>query len=698
MTLPIEKWLENTWPIEKAFLKELPFLAKKPVAKKIKLNGGKFAVIVTIKVKVDFPAKGPVCDVSEIEDVCFFLLPDYPLQKGAVLLRHDFPPVPHLSSRKDSFREVCLTRRASNDWWCGKTVLDLAKDVYDWLCDAAAGTLIKEGDPFEPLIASGKSPVILSSQKALEECAKHEGIWETTSNLTIGKDGNAARFIVGKEGDIPTQVWYQEHEQTSLWLDRPSNAPELLNMMLKVGFDTERIGYWINKNKKLLLVVGIKRPHKVLGKAGSNEWVAFEMERGKIAEKSTWTIKPHLVLEGFSPSIARATSAFDDNRKEVIIIGAGALGSEIAEALARAGIVNITIIDNDRLLPHNLARHTLSSNDIGEFKADALVSKINSFFETDISNAIKDDFLELPLEKLKELFEKADCIIDCSASIAVQLRLSDTLPRNKPLFSGFQINAGKGTVFLYSPDVRVGMHNMLKATLATRFRDMPLISDWLVETGDTVVIGGGCSSVTSKISSGLVKFGAGWLSDKIAKITNSEKWPDKVMIELLENNSESKKIEVHNVEFGNSTTVETGDWIVLTSEYVVNEINKLSETAFPDETGGALIGRVDRQRKVIYITDAWKAPVGSYATRTGFSRGLAGLKTKIAMLEKDTNEYLSYVGEWHSHPPLNQPELSSIDTPTANRMAVELEKDRMPAVCLITNGKEWKTHVVEQRK
>jgi hypothetical protein len=67
------------------------------------------------------------------------------------------------------------------------------------------------------------------------------------------------------------------------------------------------------------------------------------------------------------------------------------------------------------------------------------------------------------------------------------------------------------------------------------------------------------------------------------------------------------------------------------------------------------------------------------------------------MLEKDTNEYLSYVGEWHSHPPYTGSALSSVDSQTAKRMAAELSNDRIPAVCLITDTQNWDTHVVENK-
>ena len=46
-------------------------------------------------------------------------------------------------------------------------------------------------------------------------------------------------------------------------------------------------------------------------------------------------------------------------------MGAGALGSQVIITLARSGFGNWTIVDEDDLLPHNLARHALNGFYVG---------------------------------------------------------------------------------------------------------------------------------------------------------------------------------------------------------------------------------------------------------------------------------------------------------------------------------------------
>jgi molybdopterin/thiamine biosynthesis adenylyltransferase len=696
MRAPVNDWISN-WETERNLIAKLPFVVGKPSISLEKIYEQELHCVF-VDIKVDFPANGPVCKIKPVESPAIVLPRSFPNDPPYVLIRHDFPQAPHLSSRKNKYRSICLTRQDNHDWWQGKTFGGLIKDIYDWLCDAAAGKLIKDNDPFEPLIASGSLPVEINSKEAQQNCAKHEGSWRTYSEILPVQNRTHFRFRVSGKGDVPTQVWYQEQEQVELWLDPPSDVEELLNMAKKVGFDSDRIRYWIERGKKqLLLVFGIKRPREVLGRLNPEEWIAFFLTRDKAKERCKWKISTHFVLESFNKEIAAVTSGFENKQKNVLIIGAGAIGSEIAESLVRSGTVKLTIIDNDSLRPHNLARHTLDARDLGEFKSESVAAKLNSMFSVVLCKPITRDFLAITTEEAKEIIKDNDLVINASASLAVQSRLSEVMPSGIAAITCFQINRGSGTVMLFSPNVNVAHLDMCEAMLITRMKDVPIINRWFEETGEAINIGGGCRSITSKIAGSIVKFGSGWLADKVLRYLNDdEKMPKEAFAEILEYNYDGNgKVNDILIKIESSFKVDSGDWKIITNASVIDKINQLAEAGFPNETGGIMIGRLDRQKKVAIITDAWKAPNDSKFTTTGFSRGLAGLKNKIAMLEDDTNDYLSYVGEWHSHPPACGTGLSSVDSPTAKRMAKELEQDRVPAICLITNSKDYATHVVK---
>ena len=62
----------------------------------------------------------------------------------------------------------------------------------------------------------------------------------------------------------------------------------------------------------------------------------------------------------------------DLSKKCVAIVGLGSVGSKVAVSLARAGVRNFIILDDDVLGPENLVRHQLTWRSVGLHKADAL--------------------------------------------------------------------------------------------------------------------------------------------------------------------------------------------------------------------------------------------------------------------------------------------------------------------------------------
>ena len=69
---------------------------------------------------------------------------------------------------------------------------------------------------------------------------------------------------------------------------------------------------------------------------------------------------------------ARGGDGVDFQRRSVIIIGCGSLGGYVAHFLSRAGVTDLTLIDNDRLEWANLGRHILGADSVSKWKAEAL--------------------------------------------------------------------------------------------------------------------------------------------------------------------------------------------------------------------------------------------------------------------------------------------------------------------------------------
>lgn len=108
--------------------------------------------------------------------------------------------------------------------------------------------------------------------------------------------------------------------------------------------------------------------------------------------------------------------------KHVLLLGAGALGSVIAEKLARAGLGRLTVIDQDVLEPGNLARHACNISQVGATKAGAvcsLVRQVNPYTK------VKGHVFRLGSAMggsriLAEEYADCDLIIDATAEVGVQ--------------------------------------------------------------------------------------------------------------------------------------------------------------------------------------------------------------------------------------------------------------------------------------
>lgn len=100
----------------------------------------------------------------------------------------------------------------------------------------------------------------------------------------------------------------------------------------------------------------------------------------------------------------------------VAICGLGGLGSNIAVALARAGIGKLILIDFDRVDITNLHRQQYKANQIGKYKTDALsenLTEITPFVEIEPHTAYvtQDNAVELLSEAavVCEAFDNAEC-------------------------------------------------------------------------------------------------------------------------------------------------------------------------------------------------------------------------------------------------------------------------------------------------
>jgi hypothetical protein len=107
--------------------------------------------------------------------------------------------------------------------------------------------------------------------------------------------------------------------------------------------------------------------------------------------------------------------------KRVLLLGCGALGSWIGEAIARAGAATLHVLDNGIVKPGLLARQNFRLQDIGTNKAKALAARLKLIARISCEAFPREThaFLTEQPERLAQY----DVIVDCTASGLFQMQL-----------------------------------------------------------------------------------------------------------------------------------------------------------------------------------------------------------------------------------------------------------------------------------
>ena len=92
-------------------------------------------------------------------------------------------------------------------------------------------------------------------------------------------------------------------------------------------------------------------------------------------KRKTRSIQPVLSIRATTLSARKLKMRVLGTRK-VAIVGCGSIGSKIAVLLARAGVKDFVLVDDDLLLPENMIRHDLDWREIGTHKVESVARRI----------------------------------------------------------------------------------------------------------------------------------------------------------------------------------------------------------------------------------------------------------------------------------------------------------------------------------
>ena len=128
---------------------------------------------------------------------------------------------------------------------------------------------------------------------------------------------------------------------------------------------------------------------------------------------------------------AELQARFDAGR--VAVCGLGGLGSNVAIALARAGVGHLHLIDFDRVDLSNLNRQQYTAGQLGQYKTDALRDTLGQIAPY---CAVRTDTLRVTEENLADLLAEDEIICECfDRAEAKAMLVSGVLERfpEKPL-------------------------------------------------------------------------------------------------------------------------------------------------------------------------------------------------------------------------------------------------------------------------
>jgi hypothetical protein len=339
----------------------------------------------------------------------------------------------------------------------------------EWLQAAAAGELISPGEPFElpEFPCSGPTFGFDEDNERYAFWSNHLRAVGTATIATITPLTMVVREFRQRDACVlpprwGTRITELDRIDDAFWLTlprmpviHPYDVPATWGALratadaMGVGFDGklrsmyERL-YAAKSSDASLLCVGFPIPKTYDGPPNQMHWQPLVLPAlcqaaadtaGSSSFDVTWSRMLAGPLANACPlswgksenwserQLAVRGALFEGLRRaRVLVIGAGALGSIVAELLVRAGVNDVFICDFEDLEVGNLRRHVLSLASAGYGKAMALCVHLN-----DVSPYARVRYSPLMFPNLgadAQAVAQSDVVIDCTASDDVAQRLS----------------------------------------------------------------------------------------------------------------------------------------------------------------------------------------------------------------------------------------------------------------------------------
>lgn len=650
--------------------------------------------IVLLEVEVELPQHVHHA-IERRERIAAVFTPGVDSIPEVLALRADFPQVPHLNLRTyEHPKSICLYDESPREVMLRWTPLLFIERIRQWLNLTAKGELHQGDQPLEPLLLSNAGTIVLPDA-AYEHLTSAENL--PVFVYRVSSDSDPDWMLIARPADSEANQDKPPFVAMGFICGltihgvirrQPINVSELASLVKDSGMDLiaqlrDRLKGWCQESGQIerclescpILIIALPKARKAGGYPEEVEVWAFVCDKklvdvgvdiglwsisgGKIGlhieldEKQRGDNVPVLPLRpvhSFSRKAAATLSGMPvpDNNK-IVLIGVGALGSHFFLNAVRAGLGQWTIVDNDRLLPHNLARHALDGRAVGFFKAKCLSLLSNDMMDDDaFSVAIIADVLS-PGEKEQELaaaMVDANVIVDASASISVARYLALDVVSQARRVSTFFSPSGNASVFLMEDQERRSPLDIIEMQYYREIAKSNHLEDHFTLSEQPLRYGQSCRDLTLRIPQDTVTLHAalssGALKRKLGRPT--------AFGGIWTLDSDSQHVTFTSVHIFPLVDMGYGDWSIRTDEAFLARLSDLRAGKLPNETGGVILGAHDMQRRIVYLVDTISSPPDSEEWPNVYIRGCKGLAAEVRRIETRTGGNLTYIGEWHSHP------------------------------------------------
>jgi len=684
------------------------------------------------------------------------------LAPKAQSLRPDFPKdLPHLNpTPPEGLPDLCLARAGLQAIYERSGVGGVVRRLCKWLRDAKTGSLLAQGWELVPRFSSRRPIIGLLHAAAFQELAASQGekmghAAGVTRVERIGANIQMALFPQSLSATEPAgrsalkaalldldRALHDQGMRQLPWVfawaahSKPINAPlfgdwqslaEIREGMEAVGLAAEidcavtevillgECPDTFEDKRAFALLLGVWRPAPidpaVYGLSADTDARALEIrtyqisyrpEVNPVASPELTEATEVMPMSFPNPDLLRFVSNVR-NGASVCLFGYGALGSEIGTILLRAGIQEIGVVDNDVLLPHNLARHESIGRGSGENKATllaGLAKKIGilDFCEVDGRDR---DILDFDEKELTSLLQGREVLIDATASESVRIHLSTTkYPEELRVIRVEIFNYGRlGVQFVSGLSGNPSLLD-LYYTLCLHAPENDAIYSWICAEEsadiafDELVIGFGCSSVTVRLPKYVIsQHVTAFCPSIFASIEGAAE--SGVGINPLTRKYTPSGWQWFPVSsFVEFDDARTNGWKVRISQDAYERINKERIIRFPNETGGYLYGGLDLISKQLSVTWASLEPPRTVGHRGRLELGRAGTTDEEDWLIRRCRGKLAVIGTWHSHP-TGSAAMSQRDADTVSGFARDNFGAGLPTLLVITSPDDTVAYVPE---